>query len=166
MSSIDHISLSSSHLSESSAVVRINNKNNIISEIKCEICQREFKYSKVYKRHLKTHQNSKNEKEYSCKKCSKRFVSKGFLERHLLIHNKHKKEVKKVKAIKSIITENCDENECDIESNLYPYKRLFIDYNYSNDLCFICNQNVEDYKNHIISMHLISNISSTYNVIT
>ena len=153
MSIIDHISLTSSQLSDSSAVVRFSKKSNIVSEIKCEVCLREFKYNKVYKRHLKSHQNNKIVKEYSCKRCSKRFVSKGFLERHIQIHNRNRKQVKKVKAIKSIINENCEDNEPEIDHSLYPYKRLFDDFNYSNDLCLICNKKVDDYSNHISVIH-------------
>lgn len=149
MSIIDHISLTSIKLSDSSSVVRLN--KNIVAEIKCEICQREFKYNNAFKRHIKSHQNNKIVKKYSCKRCSKRFVINGFLERHVQIYNRNREHVKKLKAIKSIINQNCGDNEPGIDNTLYPYKRLFDDINYSNEFCLINNKIIDDYSNHILN---------------
>ena len=137
---IDHISLTSIQLSDSIAVVRLN--NNIASEIKCEICQREFKYNKVYKRHKKSHQNNKKFKEYSCKRCSKRFRGKVLIERHVQIHSKNREQVKKVNAIKSIINQNCGDNEPVIDN--------------TNDFCLICNRKIDYYSNNKLNRELLT----------
>ncbi len=152
MTSINYISLTSN---ESSLIINDTNKEEI-SDIKCEICQREFKYNKVYKRHLKSHRNNKIENEFLCNKCNKRFVSIGFLERHIIIHNRNikRKRVKKIKAVKSIIKESSEISEIDNYS--IPYKRLFKHCNYLNNLCLICNQNFDDNTNHILSIHIKS----------